>query len=268
MKKLFALLLVALLAFLTLIPVSAVPVSTDILKGTPAVDGILDDIYTQSASYELDNPGFYIWGDGAMAEDAAATVYFLWDAGYLYMAAVVTDSTIFSAEVGDPWQNDAAEVWFLDEELKFKIHGAADGQFWLGGDGDGATPFIFEDSLHAAKIDGNKYIIEIALPMNNLAAGKTFGFSLQVNDIFSTDASAGGTASGSQTAEHIFTCSANEVVLPEPEPEPEPEVAEPEAPVVVTPAAQTGDVFMFAAAALIGAVVIGRRHNAKKITYI
>lgn len=267
MKKLSALLLVALLAVLTLVPVSAAPVSTDIFKGTPAVDGTLDDIYTQSASYELDNPGFYIWGDGVLAQDTAATAYFLWDASYLYLAVVVTDSTIFSAEVGDVWQNDAAEVWFLDEEMKFKIHGAADGKFWLGTDGDGATPFTFENALHAVKIDGNKFTVEMALPMNNLAAGKTFGFSLQVNDIFSTDASAAGTASGSQTAEYVFTCTANEVVLPEPETEPEPEIAEPaaeEAPVVVTPAAQTGDVFMFAAAALLGAVVFGRRHNGKR----
>ncbi len=266
MKKLFALLLVAILAVLMLIPVSAAPVSTDILKGTPLVDGTLDDIYMQSASYELDNLGFYIWGDGAMAADAAATAYFLWDTSYLYLAVVVTDSTIFSPEVGDVWQNDAAEVWFLDEEMKFKIHSAADGTFFLGADADGATPFVFENTIHAVKIDGNRYIVEMALPMNNLAAGKTFGFSLQVNDIFSTDASAAGTASGLQSAEFVFTCTAAEVVLPVVEteaPVTEAPAAEEAAPVVVTAAAQTADVtgivILVSVVALAGAVISRRK---------
>lgn len=267
MKKLFALILVALFTVLTLIPVSAAPVSTDILKGTPSVDGTLDDIYTQSASYELDNLGFYIWGDGAMAADAAATAYFLWDASYLYLAVAVTDSTIFSAEVGDVWQNDAAEVWFLDEDMQFKIHAAADGNFFLGADAAGATPFVFENALHAAKIDGSRYVVEMALPMNNLAAGKTFGFTLQVNDIFSTDASAAGTASGSQTAEHVFTCIATEVVLPVVETEAPateaPAEAEAETPAVVTTAAQTADIVgiavLISVMALAGAVISRRK---------
>ena len=64
MKKITSLALAALLAVSLSYAVSAEAVSTDIKNGTPVLDGELDEIYTQSASYKLDNFGFYAWGDG------------------------------------------------------------------------------------------------------------------------------------------------------------------------------------------------------------
>ena len=222
MKKALSLVLAILTVMALSVAASAGAVSTEIKNGTPVLDGVLDDIYTQSASFTLDNPGFYCWGDGSVDNCGNATAYFLWDADYLYVCVVAEDSTVFSAGPDADWQNDAAEMWFLDEDLKFKVHAAADGNFFLGADADGAVAWEkgFEGAKNAAGTTDDGWCIEVALPMNDLGAGKEFGFNLQVNDIYSTDAAASGAASGAQTPED-FTMKlvADQVVLPEPETE-------------------------------------------------
>ena len=202
MKKTISLALAALLVAALSSAVSAEAVSTDIKNGTPVLDGQLDEIYTQSASYKLDNFAFYSWGDGDEDNHSDATTYFLWDDNYLYVCTVAQDSTPGSnADAG--WQNDAAEMWFNDEDLVFKIHAAADGTFFLGGDRDGAVAWKkgFEASQSKATRTKDGWVVECAFPMNDLKAGKEFGFSLQVNDIYSDDYAAAGVASGSQGGE-------------------------------------------------------------------
>ena len=81
-----------------LIVAAALPVSakgTDIRNGTPVLDGRLDDIYTESASIELENFGFYVEGTTDSDYEAAkgTTAYFLWDEDYLYVCCVVVDDT-------------------------------------------------------------------------------------------------------------------------------------------------------------------------------
>ena len=156
MKKITSLALAALLAVSLSYAVSAEAVSTDIKNGTPVLDGELDEIYTQSASYKLDNFGFYTWGDGSADNTSDATAYFLWDSDYVYICVVADDKTPSSAkDAGDNnWQNDAAELWFYDDDMTFKIHAAGDGNFFLGGDKDGAVAWDkgFEASKHSAKM--------------------------------------------------------------------------------------------------------------------
>lgn len=206
MKKITSLALAALLAVSLSYAVSAEAVSTDIKNGTPTLDGELDEIYTQSASYKLDNFGFYTWGDGSADNTSNATAYFLWDSDYLYICVTADDKTPSSAKGAgeNNWQNDAAELWFLDEDLKFKIHAAADGNFFLGGDADGAVAWDkgIEGAKHSAKMTGSGWTVEVALPMNSLKAGKEFGFALQINDIYSPDYAASGAASGTQAPEN------------------------------------------------------------------
>ena len=205
MKKITSLALAALLAASLSYAVSAEAVSTDIKNGTPTLDGELDEIYTQSASYKLDNFGFYTWGDGDADNTSDATAYFLWDSDYVYICVVADDKTPSSAADApeNNWQNDAAEMWFVDDDMKFKIHAAADGNFFLGGDADGAVAWEkgIEGAKHSAKMTDNGWTVEVALPMNKLKEGKAFGFALQVNDIYSSDYAAAGAASGTQTPE-------------------------------------------------------------------
>ena len=143
MKKITSLALAALLAVSLSYAVSAEAVSTDIKNGTPVLDGELDEIYTQSASYKLDNFGFYAWGDGSADNTSDATAYFLWDSDYLYICVTADDKTPSSAADApeNNWQNDAAEMWFVDDDMTFKIHAAGDGNFFLGGVGQGRRGF-------------------------------------------------------------------------------------------------------------------------------
>ncbi|MGI6744179.1 MAG: sugar-binding protein [Eubacteriales bacterium] len=277
MKRLLAITVAALIFAALLIPSFAEQKSGDVLKGTPILDGVLDEIYTQSATATLDSPNFYMWGD-CEGTDTTGTVYYLWDENYLYVAVDVTDSTILPSVDEGVWQQDCAELWFTDEDLVFKVHASWDGDFFLGGDGDGTTAFDFDKSKHAEakKPDGTGYIVEVALPLNNLAAGRTFDSSLQINDIITEDYQ-NGTASGSQTREFTYTLSAKEATPPvieteppeteppAPEPAPEPEapapVAEP-APEAAAPAAQTGNsaaIVILAIAAAAGCAVIAKK---------
>lgn len=223
MKKALSLILAILTVMALSVAASATTFSsTQIKNGTPVVDGVLDDIYTQSASASLDTMGFYCWGDGSADNCGAATAYFLWDSDYLYICVIAEDDTLASGGPDCGWQNDAAELWFVDEDLKFKVHAASDNNFFLGGDADGDVPWDkgFDASKHAAVLGDDGWVVEVALPMNDLSAGKSFGFDLQINDIYSADYSASGAASGSQKPEdYTLECVAEKVVLPEPETE-------------------------------------------------
>ena len=260
MKKALSLVLAIVLVMALSVAASATTFSsTQIKNGTPVVDGVLDEIYTQSASASLDTMGFYCWGDGSADNCGAATAYFLWDSDYLYVCVTAEDSTPASGGADCNWQNDAAEMWFIDEDLKCKIHAAADGNFFLGGDGDGAVAWEkgFDASKHAAVQNDDSWVIEVALPMNDLAAGKSFGFDLQVNDIYSSDFAAAGAASGSQKPEeYTLECVADKVVMPEPETEApaaktEAEVVEAAAAETTVAAPQTFDAAIIAAVAAI-----------------
>jgi len=245
MKK-FAIALVILMLCTLVVPVSAdgVPV----LKGTPVVDGVLDDIYLQSAvtiqPHEALNP--YIWGGYSDEIYNNGQTYLLWDEDYLYLCTVMEDTTPYSAGEGAGWQNDCSEHWFVDEDLSYKVHIAADGNFFLGTDADGATPYDFEESLSAAKwTDDTHFCTEIALPLNDLAAGREFTHRMQYNNIVGADTSVGYAIN---TGDEDYVCVADEVVLPEAETEPETvaDVAE-----ETTQAPQTFDAGIIAAVAAI-----------------
>lgn len=108
-----------------LIVAAALPVSakgTDIRNGTPVLDGRLDDIYTESASIELENFGFYVEGTTDSDYEAAkgTTAYFLWDEDYLYVCCVVVDDTATkSKEDGVDY-----EKWSACDNLEICFWGA------------------------------------------------------------------------------------------------------------------------------------------------
>ncbi|MBQ3592288.1 MAG: hypothetical protein II979_10125, partial [Clostridia bacterium] len=179
-----------------------------VLKGTPKLDGVLDSIYLRSNVNTIENDLVnYAWGGAAVQDFSDAASYFLWDENYLYICTVNTDSTRVNLTGEKDWKNDAAEMWFIDEDLRYKIHAAADGNFFLGGDGDGETAFDFADAKSAAAYTEDGWCVEVALPLNNLKIGREFSYSLQVNNVINDDASA-GSASGSQQADYPMVCVA------------------------------------------------------------
>lgn len=221
MKKIVSLIIISVMMIAMLIPVQAAG-ATDILKGTPEMDGVLDEIYSQSAKKELDNFNFYVWGDFGETT-VTATAYFLWDENYLYVCTVVNDKTISSsgqayidANQPNPWQNDAVENWFLDNGTKMKIHNDAHG-LTMFGDPVGGLTFDIAKALYKTKIDGTQYVVETALPLPDMKVGKEIGFAIQVNDI-ANGTNEAGSASGTQTPDATtFKTIAEEVVYPEPE---------------------------------------------------
>ncbi len=205
-KLLVSLLLVTLLTSVFSLTAGAEAISTDVMKATPVIDGVLDEEYKTSAVYALENLHFYTWGNKGHGDDVDATTYFLWDDNYFYVAAVVTDTDIFSLVdkelIGNPWQNDSCEFWFVDEyDVTYKINCAADGYFFLGGDGSGHTYWDFDSMLMQAKIDGDTYCVEAAMPIENCVEGRTIMFGLQVNDIIDINGSS-GSASGIQATKY------------------------------------------------------------------
>ncbi|MBR4960115.1 MAG: hypothetical protein IKY52_04385 [Clostridia bacterium] len=212
MKKLASLLMAGLLALAMIAPASAAG-ANEILKGTPELDGKLDDIYTQSVVYTIkEDVVNYAWGGAEIQDFSEAASYFLWDDNYLYVCTVNVDDTIVNLTGEKGWQNDAAEMWFIDEGLRHKIHAAADGNFFLGSDGDGKTAYDFAGAKSVATYTDDGWCVEVALPMNNLAAGKEFSYTLQVNNCI--DGIDAGSASGSQKGDYALKCVAEEVVLP------------------------------------------------------
>ena len=208
MKKLIKhIVTIALFALLTCsvqFPVSAAQVSGEVLYGTPVLDGVMDELYTASASFELDNPNFYVWGD-CTGTETTAKGYFLWDENYLYYAVEVQDATPATAGPEAGWQDDCVEMWFMDEYITYKVHTASSGRHFLGADADGKTPYDFSASQAFATATDTGYVVEVALPFNKLAADRTFSVALQVCDITSDDP-ANGTAHGQQVPSIEYTC--------------------------------------------------------------
>ena len=117
MKKLFSIILIACLA-MAVMAVAPVSAANDVvLRGTPNIDGKIDEIYKQSLTIaysgeKSDNVGAYLdheWPAGKI------TTYALYDAAYLYLVTEVEDDDVVSAgdsfvyEHENPYGNDVVE---------------------------------------------------------------------------------------------------------------------------------------------------------------
>jgi len=210
MKKLLAWLLVAVMAVGMIIPTTAAE-ANEIQKGTPVLDGKLDDAYLKSASVSVSSEEMlYSWGIKPEEFTGNGTSFFLWDDQYLYICTVAYDDTPLSAGPGAGWLNDAAQHWFKEDGYLYKIHAAADGNFFLGQEGHGMTSYDFSKARSASSWTNNGWCTEIALPLNQLKVGKTFNYSLQIVNISSPDTVSGYTY-GSQSTSNVFVCVGSEV---------------------------------------------------------
>lgn len=248
MRKLFAITLLLVLIF-SVIPAKAA--SSEVLRGTPQVDGVLDEIYTQSVSQSITTEN-QVYNSGAeyADSDVAGISYMLYDGSFVYVCTVVTcssaidtagDAYIMTDGGTNPWMNDVVENWFEFDGVKKKISLDAYGKRVFG------DPEVTgsEGYVGAAVITDTGYIVEFAVPYTG-TAGTEIGYSLQINDKIGE----GIIAIGSQTPLY-YKLGSGEVTYPEPETEaPETEPAQANAPAAA--AAQTSDVsliFVFAALA-------------------
>ncbi len=183
MKKLSIVLAILTLAALFVMPTSAA--GTDILYGTPELDGVIDEMYTLSASYDALDTGWKYESGATLADNSefAATTYYLWDDDYIYMAVEVTDATpnhVAEATVkaGYQWQNDVAEFWVFQNDVMGQFNFDAAG-YGIGV--GGAASFTSTGCEGAATMTDDGYIVEVKMP-NELAAGDTVKLMTQVNN--------------------------------------------------------------------------------------
>ena len=276
MKKILALTaLLAVASMVTALPASAATVTADsIKKGTPVIDGELDEIYRQSAQFLLDEDDIgAVYSTYSGEYDHTAGAHFLWDEEYLYMYIYVQDDDTLThgedyiQEKGTAaWQNDAVETWFIiDEEYRFKVHNDAYGYTMFASPEEGSageyTPeimFDIENSIYKTIPGSNGYAIEVAFKPNKaFKADSTIQFCIQVNDIQDEEASTIYCSGAQDPSPYMFTLSAEEVVVETPE-EPVVDTDAPAADAPVT--ADAGIVAAAAVMAMAAGVVLSKKH--------
>lgn len=226
-----------------LVPVNVVEEPAElpeILKGTPTVDGKLDDMYKQSLSMEQGkDPAIWVSNAGD-PDDVKATVYFLHDGEFLYVCAVVTgDSAIIDTEASG-WACDGVDVWFLtpaapSDATRTKITLDAFGQAYDAdnkyiGDHENGLNVDLSKIEKAAVRTENGYVTEAKIPVPYASESEgTIAINLQLNNIYAYDAASGnGSATpndgkfgfyGSQfqTAPTTIVLSDTAVTTPDPE---------------------------------------------------
>lgn len=186
MKKFLAVFIVMIMS-LTLFSVScfAKEDSFEVLKGTPVMDGIVDEIYKQSVEQHVDLTNKIHTENGRWdSSDISGVAYLLYDDSHFYICAEVftekelttrEDSYIFSDP--QPWRNDMVENWIGLEGIS---------AIKVSLDPFGKKLFTYEANLDegmegVAKITDTGYVIEMSIPFYG-SAGDDVSYSLQIND--------------------------------------------------------------------------------------
>lgn len=192
-KKLAAIIFTALMMLSLALPALAVSATAD--KGTPVIDGVIDEVWSRTQSFPVDQ-----LKDGSDT-GLKAEFKMLWDESYLYFLLVVTDSDI-AYDAIDTYKKDGTQLYF-DFTNEFaasygEIYGG-EYTFYLR-DGEDELPTLSEmnaevsqddilnDIVYAHKLTDKGYVLEARFnPKLNysefkLAAGTEFAFEVQVND--------------------------------------------------------------------------------------
>lgn len=189
--------------------------TAEVVKHTPTLDAKLDDQYKKSYKTELDTSVLRLRKTGNAASsaiinkyaefkgDMAATAYYLWDDGYIYVYADVTDSTVPTAEVQEPMYQDIITfaVWNGNAEnydttsAEVVINGERNYAF-ANTKGDTAVASNFskaygtttESTEYVTKVknDGSGYIVEARIKVDGLTADSTVNLALGGNDKVAT----------------------------------------------------------------------------------
>ncbi len=203
MKKFLSLFLVFLLVLSVAAPAFAVspdeltkPILFKSAKGTPVLDGVMDDLYKESSQILVRTGGP---GTELPEGYATGTAYTLWDDGHIYVYIEVADNTPGSAptEGVGGWECDSVEV-YVDYANNKSDNDALDGnpdaaqirfsryeeykQYGTIGD---AHSYIDSALEYKVVNSADKYIIEAAIPCKNIS--KIIGFALQLNDDMNAD---------------------------------------------------------------------------------
>lgn len=160
-------------------PTPEVPKEATATKGTPAIDGQIDDLWSAAKSFEP------LYVSDPTKEAPEATVRLLWDEHHLYVLAEVKDTNL-NASGGNLWEHDSMEFFVDENDAKTTSFQADDRHYRvnylnLKSGGTNVTPDIFTS---AARVVEGGYIIEAALPLKTISGtvGSVIGFDAGASD--------------------------------------------------------------------------------------
>ena len=161
------------------------PKTADIAKGSPTIDGIIDDIWDTTPILDVDQ---YLGGTiTTITSGATAKTRVLWDEDNLYVLYDVTDTLLSKAAV-NKWLQDSVELFLDENNGKTTYHEDDDRQYRVNYDNEksvGMKGNIDEfTSATSIKDDNTGYIVEIKVPFKTIQGeeGTVIGFDAQVND--------------------------------------------------------------------------------------
>ncbi|MCQ2385304.1 MAG: hypothetical protein MJ078_01315 [Clostridia bacterium] len=213
MSKLFIILLALILAIQPETSAEKPVHGTEILYGSPVIDGEIDDLYAESYRYVLpEGENLNYPTNNPTARDAmantSAVAYYLYDASYLYVCVEVHDETILTMgedwryETKWPWNDDGVEIYVsFGHNGSFAVHTDAygyrsvvDEEIW--GDNHSTaqtyhdTPF---EDYATSFPDKNTYVVEIRFALGEgIKAGSQIGSFIEIDDRFSLEAASNG----------------------------------------------------------------------------
>lgn len=157
---------------------SKAPHFASAIKGTPIIDGKIDELWSKAETINVDT--FSVGTSGA-----TATAKALWDENYVYVLMEVKDSLLSKASA-NTYEQDSVEIFIDEDNAKSTSYELGDIQYRVNFDNERSINGASDaDSFMTATqiIDGG-YIVEAALPSRIAAFTKNqvIGFDFQIND--------------------------------------------------------------------------------------
>ena len=148
------------------------------LKGTPTIDGQLDNIWQSTVSIPINT---YQQAHNVNT----GTAKLLWDNDYLYVLATVNDTELDKTSTANHEQ-DSIEIFVDELNEKTLPYGPDDGQYRVNFDNETSfnPPSIADGFESATHINGTTYVVEAKIPWKYVSAqhNRVVGFDIQIND--------------------------------------------------------------------------------------
>jgi len=152
--------------------------TTQAYKGKPKIDGEMDASWSRTAEIATN---ISVSGN----EEAKAKVRTMWENGYLYVYAHVTDAKL-SKTSDNVWEHDSLEIFVDQNNAQTEFYESDDGQFRVNYANEHsyngmASP---ENFITATKLLEDGYIVEAAIKLNPelIKSGAKIGYDIQVNN--------------------------------------------------------------------------------------
>lgn len=146
-------------------------------KGTPSIDGNIDDIWNTANTIKTE-----VNVQGNIADNA--DIRTLWDENYLYVLCEVSDSNLDKSSV-NAHEQDSVEIFLDENNARASAYDSDDAQYRINysNDHSGAGAINYDLLKSASKVTSNGYILEAAIPFKNIAkANEIMGVDFQIND--------------------------------------------------------------------------------------